>query len=142
EKLEKQLKAMAKERAFKSVELKFDDEHNLWEARYVSSQGAEHVINWELASSPECRQMNSKFKQIEPYMEPPFVVELVGKAAAAGSGNGDEAGDGESAEVAENAEDAKHADEKEAKLEKKAAKTAPKRKTEVELVEKSNARDL
>jgi DNA gyrase subunit B len=136
EKLEKQLKAMAKERAFKSIELKFDDEHNLWEVVYVSSQGAEHVINWELASSPECRQMISKFKQIEPYMEPPFVVELVGKAAAA-SGNGNEGGDGDSAEAG-----GKDADEKEEKLEKKAAKAAPKRKVEVELVEKSNARDL
>ena len=42
---------------------------------YVNSQGAEHVINWELASTPEYRQMMSKFKQIEPYMEPPFVIE-------------------------------------------------------------------
>jgi DNA gyrase subunit B len=77
EKLEKQLKGMAKDRdrGFKNVELRFDDEHNLWEAVFVSSQGAEHVINWELASSPECRQMIAKFKQIEPYMEPPFMVE-------------------------------------------------------------------
>jgi DNA gyrase subunit B len=137
EKLEKQLKGMTKDRAFKSVELKFDDTHNLWEVAYVSSQGAEHVINWELASSPECRQMISKFKQIEPYMEPPFVVEIVGKAAAAAIGNGDESADGDASEATE-----KDADEKEAKLEKKTAKAAPKRKAEVELVEKSNARDL
>ena len=42
---------------------------------FVNSQGAEHVINWELASTPEYRQMMSKYKQIEQYMQPPFVIE-------------------------------------------------------------------
>ncbi len=51
--------------------------------RFVNSQGAEHLINWELASTPEYRQLLSKFKQIEQYMEPPFVVETVAKGAAA-----------------------------------------------------------
>src|SRR5215510_14252473 len=87
EKLEKELKKLQKELQLKEVEARFDEEHNLWEVRYVNSQGAEHLINWELASTPEYRQMLSKFKQIEPYMEPPFVVETVGKASAAG-GNG------------------------------------------------------
>src|SRR5205814_240695 len=68
---------------FKSVDLSFDDEHNLWEARFVDAQGAERKINWALASTPEYRQMISKYKQIEEYMEPPFVVETVAKAAAA-----------------------------------------------------------
>ena len=136
EKLEKQLKAMAtkdKEHAFKSVELKFDDEHNLWEVGFTSAQGAEHVINWELASSPECRQMMSKYKQIEPYMEPPFVVETVAKASAA-SDDGSESADGEGAEIA--------AEQKEEKVEKKSVKPAPKKKVEIETVEKTNARDL
>ena len=75
EKLEKELKKLQKERDFKRVEARFDEEHNLWEVRYVNSQGAEHLINWELASTPEYRQLLSKFKQIEPYMEPPFVIE-------------------------------------------------------------------
>ncbi len=134
EKLEKQLKGMSKERGFKSVELKFDDEHNLWEAVFVSSQGAEHVINWELASSPECRQMIAKFKLIEAYMEPPFVVEAVVKAAAASV----EVNEGEEDEATEKGEAA----QKEDKSEKKSAKAAPKRKVEVEVVEKTNARDL
>src|SRR5690348_15991517 len=47
--LEKELKKIAKEQQFKEVKLAFDNEHNLWEARYVNSQGAEHAINWELA---------------------------------------------------------------------------------------------
>ena len=75
EKLEKELKKLQKERDFKSVEARFDEEHNLWEVKYVNSQGAEHLINWELASTAEYRQLLSKFKQIEPYMEPPFVIE-------------------------------------------------------------------
>ena len=123
EKLEKQLKAAAKERKYKSVDLKFDEEHNLWELRYVNSQGAEHIVNWNLASSPECRQMIAKFKLIEAYMEPPFVVESVVKETAAASDNGDEAE--ESAEAPE----------------KKAAKPAARRKAS-EVVEKHTPRDL
>jgi DNA gyrase subunit B len=94
EKLEKELKKLQKELQFKEVEARFDEEHNLWEVRYVNHQGAEHLINWELASTPEYRQMLSKFKQIEPYMEPPFVVETVAKGTASGNGagaDGDEA---------------------------------------------------
>src|SRR5215813_1400269 len=94
ERLEKELKKMQKDESFKSVEARFDEEHNLWEVHFVNKHGAEHVINWELASTPEYRQMLSKFKQIEPYMEPPFVVETLAKGSAAG-GNGVGASDGE-----------------------------------------------
>src|SRR6202041_1891539 len=82
EKLEKELKRLQKDRKFKSVEAVFDEEHNLWEVRFVSSQGSEHVISWELASTAEFRQLISKFKQIEPYLEPPFVVEAVTRTGA------------------------------------------------------------
>jgi len=40
----KELKRLQKERKFKSVEPVFDEEHNLWEVRFVSSQGSEHAI--------------------------------------------------------------------------------------------------
>src|ERR1700678_3367477 len=53
EKLERELKKLQKAQNFKSVDARFDEEHNLWEVHYVNSQGAEHVINWELASTPE-----------------------------------------------------------------------------------------
>ncbi len=86
EKLEKELKKLQKELQFKEVEARFDEEHNLWEVRYLNSQGAEHLINWELASAPEYRQMLAKFKQIEPYMEPPFIVETLAKGSASGAG--------------------------------------------------------
>src|SRR6202045_184349 len=99
EKLERELKKLQKERQFKEVESRFDEEHNLWEVRYVNSQGAEHVINWELASTPEYRQLLSKFKQIEPYMEPPFVVETIGRAAASSNGDAEEASEAEGEDV-------------------------------------------
>src|SRR5271154_1189829 len=81
EKLERELKKLQKAQNFKSVEARFDEEHNLWQVHFVNSQGAEHIINWELASTPECRQLIAKFKQIEQYLEPPFVVESVPRAA-------------------------------------------------------------
>jgi len=126
ERLEKELKKMQKDEAFKSVEARFDEEHNLWEVQFVNKHGAQHVINWELSSSAECRQLISKYTQIEAYMEPPFIVETIAKAASAAS-NGDGA-DGE-AKVGED------------KADKKAAAKTPKKK-EVEVVEKTNVRDL
>jgi len=128
EKLERELKKLQKAQNFKSVDARFDEEHNLWEVHFVNSQGAEHVINWELASTPECRQLITKYKQIEMYMQPPFVVEGVVKAAPAAAGTEEGEGEAEEAGV-------------DGKAEKKSAKAAPKRK-EVEVVEKTNARDL
>jgi len=134
EKLEKELKKLQKDHGFKSVDARFDEEHNLWEVAFVNSQGAEHVVNWELASAAECRQLISKYKQIEPYMEPPFVVETVAKAAPASS-NGDEAVEAEGEEIAT-------ADEAE-KASKKPAKAPTRKKAgEVEVVEKKTPRDL
>jgi DNA gyrase subunit B len=127
ERLEKELTKMQKDEGFKSVEARFDEEHNLWEVHFVNKHGAEHVISWELSSSAECRQLIAKFKQIEPYMEPPFVVETLAKAAPAAS-NGDALEDETLATV-------------EDKAEKKAAAKTPKRK-EVEVVEKTNVREL
>jgi len=134
EKLEKELKKQQKECQFKEVESRFDEEHNLWEVRYVNSQGAEHVINWELASTPEYRQLLSKFKQIEPYMEPPFVVETIGRAAASSNGDAEESSEAEGEDVE--------------KAEKKTAKETPtkivakKKAAEPQLVDKETARDL
>jgi DNA gyrase subunit B len=127
EKLEKELKKLQKELQFKEVEARFDEEHNLWEVRYVNSQGAEHIISWELASTPEYRQMLTKFKQIEVYMEPPFIVETVAKGAAGGDGaNGDESAESEDGEAAQ----------------KKAAKPAARKAAAKVEVEKATAREL
>jgi DNA gyrase subunit B len=126
ERLERELKKLQKDKKFKSVEAVFDEEHNLWEVRFVNSQGSEHTINWELASSAECRQLISKFKQIEPYLEPPFVVEVVAKSAAASK---EEEVEDEAAETEE-------------KSDKKGVKAAPKHKAVIEPVEKATAREL
>jgi DNA gyrase subunit B len=132
ERLEKELKKLQKERNFKSVAARFDEEHNLWEVSFVNSQGAEHMISWEIVSTPECRQLISKYKQIEPYMEPPFVVETIAKATGANSKATDDASEDETGE-AEEAENAA----------KKTVKAAPrKRPAEPEVVEKATARDL
>jgi len=130
ERLERELKKLQKDRKFKSVESVFDEEHNLWELRFVSSQGSEHKINWELASSAEYRQLLSKFKQIEPYLEPPFVVEAVVKGAAAAA--------------EEDAEEESAESESDGKSGKKSAKAAPATKTRavIEPVEKATAREL
>jgi DNA gyrase subunit B len=130
EKLERELKKLQKELQFKEVDARFDEEHNLWEVRYVNSQGAEHVISWELASTPEYRQMLTKFKQIEIYMEPPFIVETVAKGAGSSTNGGDGA-DGDEAE-AENG----------AGAEKKPAKPAAKKAAAKVEVEKATAREL
>jgi len=123
--LEKQLKALAKDQGFKSVGLQFEEEHNLWEAMLVDAQGAERKINWQLANSPEYRQMISKYRQIEPYMQPPFVIESAPRTAAAGGNGSEELSDAERAE-----------------LEKAAKKTASRAKRERESVEKSGPREL
>jgi DNA gyrase subunit B len=129
EKLEKELKRLQKDRKFKSVEAVFDEEHNLWEVRFVNSQGSEHVISWELASSAEFRQLISKFKQIEPYLEPPFVVEAVTKAGAASSEDA----------VEDDTDDSADAD---GKAGKKTPKAAPRSRAVIEPVEKATAREL
>ncbi len=142
EKLEKEITKLQKELQLKELSLRFDEEHNLWEVRYVNAQGAEHLINWELASTPEYRQMIAKFKQIEPYMQPPFVVETLRKGAASGNGagtenTGDEPGDGGSDAQAGAEALARPADQKSQAKSAKATKVAVK-----EEVEKLTARDL
>jgi DNA gyrase subunit B len=133
EKLERELKKIQKERGFKEVGSRFDEEHNLWEVFFVSNQGTERVINWELISTPEYRQLLAKFKQIEPYMEPPFMVESIVKDTSSADA-ADEAAEAEGDTVEQKAE----------RAEKKQAtgKTASKRKAEPEVIEKPNLREL
>jgi len=129
QKLEKALKAMSKERGFKSVATRFDEEHNLWEVSYVNNQGAEYFVRWELVSRAEYRQMMTKYHQIEANLEPPFVVEHIKKGGAAAKEEADE-------EAEELAADGTV----EEKAEKKAK--AVKRSIEREPVEKSTPREL
>ncbi len=141
EKLEKEIKRLQKDLKLKSVEARFDEEHNLWEVIFVNAQGAEHIVNWELASTPECRQLITKFKQIEQYLEPPFVIESLPKAAksvaSADEKNGEEV-------EAENEETASAEVAETDQAEKKNAKAPARRATSKapEIVEKSTAREL
>jgi DNA gyrase subunit B len=127
EKLEKDLNKLAKQEQLKEVASYFDEEHNLWGVKFTDSQGAERQVNWGLVATPEYRQMVAKFKQIEEYMEPPFVVEVAGKASSA-----DETADLSDAER----EDLE-------KAAKKSSKAAVRRtKADAEVVEKQTAREL
>ena len=152
EKLEKELKRRQKELALKTVETRFDEEHNLWEVHFVNSQGAEHVINWELASTPECRQLIAKFKQIEQYLEPPFVVESLPRAAKtkASAGASDDKNEDTNEDEGENnngdeGENLSAAEKEEAeKAQKKSGKPPALRvrAKQPEIVEKHTAREL
>jgi DNA gyrase subunit B len=152
EKLEKELKRRQKDLNLKSVETRFDEEHNLWEVHFVNSQGAEHVINWELASTPECRQLIAKFKQIEQYLEPPFVVESVPRAAKtkASAGASDDKNEDTDEDEGENninngdeSENLSAAEKEEAeRAQKKSGKPPTRRAKEPEIVEKHTAREL
>jgi DNA gyrase subunit B len=126
EKLEREINKLAKEYQLKNVESYFDEEHNLWGVKFTDSQGAERHIDWALASTPEYRQMTAKYKQIEEYMEPPFVVEVAGKPTE---------------EAAAELSDAEREDLE--KAAKKSSKTPIRRtKIEPERVEKHSAREL
>jgi len=123
--LEKELNKLAKDAGLKKVETRYEEEHNTWELHYIDSQGADRVVNWETAHTPEYRQMMAKYKQIEQYMEPPFVIERVSKTESIA--NEEELSDAERAEV-----------EKSAKKSPKASK----KKSEAEVVEKNSAKEL
>jgi DNA gyrase subunit B len=58
-----------------------DEEHHTWSICYTDTQGASRCIDWVLASSPEFRQMMSKYTQISQYLEPPFLIDLAAKAS-------------------------------------------------------------
>jgi DNA gyrase subunit B len=144
EKLEKELKRLQKDLKLKSVETRFDEEHNLWALIFVNAQGAEHIVNWELASTPECRQLIAKFKQIEQYLDPPFVVESVVKPAKTKVSAEDKNDDDKGEDETDNEEESLSAAEGEEaeKAEKKTGKPPARRAKEPEIVEKNTAREL
>ncbi len=79
--LHKALAAIQKKYQFKGLSSPVrDEEHQTWSFSFTDSQGAERWINWTLASSPEYRQMASKYSQIKDLLEPPFLIEYASKA--------------------------------------------------------------
>ncbi|PYY14190.1 MAG: DNA topoisomerase (ATP-hydrolyzing) subunit B [Acidobacteria bacterium] len=123
--LEKRIKALLKDLGLKSVETRHEEEHNTWLVSFVDSNGAERLINWELVTSPEYRQMISKYKQIATYMDPPFNIEHAPRAEKTKTG-----GETEAETPILEAEAARQ------------EKGTAKRKTAVEPVEKQSPREL
>jgi DNA gyrase subunit B len=84
--LHAQLAEQAEDFGFKSLGAPIEDEeHHTWSIRFTDAQGAERHIDWTLASSPEFRQMMSKYTLIKEFLEPPFLIEYAVKPAAESS---------------------------------------------------------
>ena len=82
QRLHEQLIGVANEFQFKLSKPVEDEEHHTWSVCFTDSQGATRCIDWNLASSPEFRQMMAKYSQIKDYLEPPFLIEFAAKGAA------------------------------------------------------------
>ena len=81
-KLHADLEDIRKKYQFKAVSQPlFDEEHQTWSLNFIDAQGAERRIDWTLASTPEYRQMMSKYSQIKAELEPPYLIEYASKAA-------------------------------------------------------------
>jgi DNA gyrase subunit B len=86
--LHAQLAELADEFAFKSLgDPVEDEEHHTWSVCFTDAQGATRCIDWNLASSPEFRQMMAKYTLIKEFLEPPFLIEFAAKAGAAEAGS-------------------------------------------------------
>jgi DNA gyrase subunit B len=129
--LHEELTALADEFQFKVNEPVEDEEHHTWSICFTDSQGAKRCIDWTLASSPEFRQMMSKYTLIKEFLEPPFLIEYASKAGTAETTP-------EETEAAEEAESSTESAEvqAEAKQARRAARASR------EPVEKQTAREL
>jgi DNA gyrase subunit B len=75
-KLHAELQKMAKGSEFKAVAApQYEEEHRTWAVSFTDSQGAERRVDWTLASSPEYRQMMSKYALIRDELVGPYVIE-------------------------------------------------------------------
>jgi DNA gyrase subunit B len=129
--LHTELTELADELQFKGVGAPVEDEeHHTWSVCFTDGQGATRCIDWALASSPEFKQMMSKYILIKEFLEPPFLIEYATKGAVV------EASPEASSDDAETAE----ADSAEAQAEAKAARRTA--RTLREPVEKQTAREL
>jgi len=129
--LYEQLTELKDEFQFKAVNPPAEDEeHHTWSLCFTDSQGAHRCVDWALASSPEFKQMMSKYILIKSLLEPPFLIEYATKATSSDPA----ADEAEPAEV-EAAPDAAEA-QAEAKQARRTARMAR------EPVEKQTAREL
>jgi DNA gyrase subunit B len=129
--LYEQLTELKDEFQFKAVNSPAEDEeHHTWSICFTDSQGAHRCVDWALASSPEFKQMMSKYILIKGFLEPPFLIEYATKAAAADP----------AADEAEPAEVDAAPDAAEAQAEAKQARRTARMTREP--VEKQTAREL
>ena len=78
------LQSISKQYQFKAVNAPaFEEEHQTWMVSYQDAQGSIRRVDWTLASSPEYRQMMTKFVQIKDELQAPFVIEAAVKTKAA-----------------------------------------------------------
>jgi DNA gyrase subunit B len=81
--LHEQLTGLKDELQFKSItEAVEDEEHHTWSICVTDAQGAARCVDWALASSPEFKQMMSKYMLIKSFLEPPFLIEYATKTIA------------------------------------------------------------
>jgi len=125
--LHAELTQVAEEFEFKVSEPVEDEEHHTWSVCFTDAQGANRCIDWVLASSPEFRQMMSKYILIKQFLEPPFLIEFTPKGTAA---------------VEVSAEDAEAPEVGEAEAEAEAKQARRTARATREPVEKQTAREL
>jgi DNA gyrase subunit B len=115
-----------------------DEEHHTWSVGFVDAQGAERRVDWTLASSPEFRQMMSKYTLIKEFLEPPFLIEYAAKSAVVEASVEAESEESENAEAESAPENAEFQTEvqAEAKQARRAARILR------EPLEKQTAREL
>ena len=92
--LHAKLTELADEFQFKVAKPVEDEEHHTWSICFTDAQGATRCIDWTLASSPEFRQMMSKYSLIKEFLEPPFLIEYAPKGAAATTAEDEEEAEG------------------------------------------------
>lgn len=134
-KLHDALKKMADKYKFRAVgDPVYDEERQNFSLSFTDAQGAVRRIDWTLATTPEYRQMMSKFAQVKDRMEGPFLVEYAKKGAAAAAEEEPEHDTADS--IGDAADDAVAASAGKATLAKRMPKAPP------EPVEKESPREL
>jgi DNA gyrase subunit B len=129
--LHEELTELKDEFQFKSISAPVEDEeHHTWSIKFKDAQGQDRDINWTLASSPEFRQMMSKYSLIKEFLEPPFLIEYATKTATVEA----------AAEEAEGAETEAATESAEVQAEAKQARRTARLLREP--VEKQTAREL
>jgi DNA gyrase subunit B len=133
--LHAQLAEMSDTFGFKSLNDPVEDEeHHTWSVCFVDAQGASRCVDWNLASSPEFRQMMAKYTLIKQYLEPPFLIEFAPKTVTVeASAEAASESDSDDAEAAEAGSAEVEAEAKQARRTARASR---------EPVEKQTAREL